>query len=223
MGKGGTFENEIAKQLSLWFTDGQRDDIFGRSDGSGGRFTSRWKKGKTTASQSGDITFIDILGEPLIKIWNIEVKTGYSGKKNVKDADGDAVKIPIYGKAKKGEEKKKQEERTIIGWKTKKSLVMWDILDVIDSHQKTPVIEQMWTQCSRDADLTNCHPILIFRRNSRPSCICMRRAYYLKITEHFGRFPDAYVILNNSMENLMIIPLKKFFEWATPASQILLD
>lgn len=77
MGKGGYFEREIARILSLWWTDGDRDDIFYRSHSSGARFTQRKKSGKDTALQGGDITASDPIGEPLIKAWSIEVKTGY--------------------------------------------------------------------------------------------------------------------------------------------------
>ena len=80
MAKGGSFEREISSVLSLWWSNGTRDDIFGRSDSSGGRFTSRWKNGKSTANMAGDITFTDACGEPLIKAWSIECKTGYGGK-----------------------------------------------------------------------------------------------------------------------------------------------
>lgn len=80
MAKGGSFEREIAKALSLWWSEGERDDIFYRSQASGGRFTSRRKTGKDTALQGGDITCSDPIGEPLIKEFTIECKTGY-GKK----------------------------------------------------------------------------------------------------------------------------------------------
>ena len=85
MSKGGTYEGEIAKLLSKWWTEGERDDIFWRSDASGARFTQRKKSGKDTANQAGDLTFSDSIGEILIKNWNIEIKTGYAGKSKVKD------------------------------------------------------------------------------------------------------------------------------------------
>jgi hypothetical protein len=43
----------------------------------------RRKSGKDTALQGGDITASDPIGEPLIKVWSIECKTGY-GKKTDK-------------------------------------------------------------------------------------------------------------------------------------------
>lgn len=78
--KGGNFEREIAKKLSLWWTNNEREDIFYRSHSSGARFTSRKKAGKDTALQSGDITASDPIGAPLIEKWSIEIKTGYGNK-----------------------------------------------------------------------------------------------------------------------------------------------
>lgn len=75
--KGGGFEREVSSKLSLWFSEGTRDDIFYRSHSSGGRFTMRRKTSKDTAYQSGDITCSDPIGKVLIDNWSIECKTGY--------------------------------------------------------------------------------------------------------------------------------------------------
>lgn len=83
--KGGNFEREISKILSLWFTEGKRDDIFYRSQSSGARATQRNKSKKTTVGQQGDIASTCTEGEQLIKIWSIECKTGYSFKNKLKD------------------------------------------------------------------------------------------------------------------------------------------
>lgn len=76
-GKGSAFERHIAKLLSLWWTDQKRDDIFWRSQTSGARATQRKKAGKTTANQDGDLTAMDICGQPLIDFCSIELKCGY--------------------------------------------------------------------------------------------------------------------------------------------------
>lgn len=78
MAKGGDFEREIAKELSLWWTNGERDDVFWRTDGSGGRATNRFKQGKATANSYGDLTFIDPVGKPFIDQFLLELKRGYS-------------------------------------------------------------------------------------------------------------------------------------------------
>lgn len=76
--KGSAFERAICKQLSLWWTDGQDDDIFWRSSQSGGRATQRAKKGKSTYGSYGDIAAVNPIGEPLLKIFTIELKRGMS-------------------------------------------------------------------------------------------------------------------------------------------------
>jgi hypothetical protein len=72
--KGPAFEREMATAFSLWWTDGERDDIFWRTDGSGGRATNRARKGKTTRYQYGDMTFTDPIGKPLIEYASFEFK-----------------------------------------------------------------------------------------------------------------------------------------------------
>lgn len=74
--KGSNFEREICKKLSLWWTSGSRDDVFWRSQTSGGRATNRWKKGKRTYGSYGDIASVDPIGEPLLRYWTIELKRG---------------------------------------------------------------------------------------------------------------------------------------------------
>ena len=55
--KGGNFERDICKALSLWYTYGEDDNIFWRTSGSGNRATVRTKKGQKTKYDYGDITF----------------------------------------------------------------------------------------------------------------------------------------------------------------------
>lgn len=76
MAKGSAFERDICKQLSRWWTGGKRDDVFWRSSQSGGRATQRMKSGKRTYGSYGDITAVDPIGEPLLKLFTIELKRG---------------------------------------------------------------------------------------------------------------------------------------------------
>ena len=73
--KGSAFEREICKKLSLWFTENERDDIFFRSASSGAMATQRFKKGKTTSGQQGDITSTDPEGIKFINKFSIELKS----------------------------------------------------------------------------------------------------------------------------------------------------
>ena len=75
--KGSSFERKICKKLSLWWSDGKRDDIFYRASGSGARATSRHRKGKETANAEGDVCYTDKEGADLLKIVCIELKCGY--------------------------------------------------------------------------------------------------------------------------------------------------
>lgn len=91
MAKGGSFEREICKLLSSWWTNGERDDVFWRSASSGGRATVRHAKGKSTYGQYGDIQAVDPIGNALTKHITIECKRGYT-----KATFADAVDRPDH-------------------------------------------------------------------------------------------------------------------------------
>lgn len=76
--KGGKFERETCQLLSVWFSGGDIDaDWFWRTAGSGGRSTQRKKKGKSADKGAGDICATDPKGEPLMKVFAMELKRGY--------------------------------------------------------------------------------------------------------------------------------------------------
>jgi hypothetical protein len=75
--KGSAFERCVCKALSIWWTNGARDDVFWRTAGSGARAKSRSKMGQRTFGQYGDIQAIDPIGQPLIDLTIIELKRGY--------------------------------------------------------------------------------------------------------------------------------------------------
>ncbi len=76
--KGSDFERELCVEFSRWWTNGERDDIFWRSSGSGARAKTRGNAGRSTAGQHGDICATDPVGAPLIKLLTIELKRGYN-------------------------------------------------------------------------------------------------------------------------------------------------
>jgi hypothetical protein len=76
--KGSSFEREVCRQLSLWWTSQERDDIFWRASQSGGRATTRAKRGKSTANSAGDVAYLDVIGKPFLDKVCIEIKRGYS-------------------------------------------------------------------------------------------------------------------------------------------------
>lgn len=78
MAKGSSFEREVCRRLSLWWTDGADDDVFWRTSNSGGRATARHRKGKRTQGHHGDVAAVDGRGEALTKLLIIELKRGYN-------------------------------------------------------------------------------------------------------------------------------------------------
>ena len=96
--KGSRFERDICKQLSLWWSHNQTDDIFTRTASSGGRATQRSKKGKSTFGQYGDIQAADPIGQPLINLVTIECKDGYAKDTIAGIVDKTSRHHPMYEK-----------------------------------------------------------------------------------------------------------------------------
>ncbi len=78
MAKGQQGERDVAKDLSLWWTHYEREDIFWRTSGSGARATVRQKTNLKTTNSAGDFCYIDPIGKPLIDLLLIENKVGYT-------------------------------------------------------------------------------------------------------------------------------------------------
>jgi hypothetical protein len=76
--KGTTYERTICQLLSHWWTNDEESSIFWRTATSGGRATSRHKKGQKTRNQVGDICATDPIGQPLLDLVTLELKKGYS-------------------------------------------------------------------------------------------------------------------------------------------------
>jgi hypothetical protein len=217
MAKGGNFENEVCKQLSLAYSKGTRDDLFARTDGSGGKATRRRKKGLETANATGDIGIADVIGKPLIDSWGIECKAGYS--KKIKSKYGIEF-TRCFKKHTKTEQKwfssigerdkwlhqigpKISDVKELSGIKERD--IPWDILDLIDSQQKKTQLEDFWDQCTRDAKLTNRIPVLIFRRNNRSPCIAFS-------TNDFDEWVNCLCLIpdNNKLDYIYISKLNIF-------------
>jgi hypothetical protein len=56
--KGAAFERDTCRRLSLWLSQGQRDDLLWRSAMSGGAATLQYRKDKINLTQSGDVSAI---------------------------------------------------------------------------------------------------------------------------------------------------------------------
>jgi hypothetical protein len=77
-GKGSAWERTVCAKLSLWWSEGDRDDLFWRTGGSGGRANVRGQRGRRTHGQHGDICATHPSAEPLIDLLTVELKRGYS-------------------------------------------------------------------------------------------------------------------------------------------------
>lgn len=106
MSKGADYEREICKRLSRWWTYDSRDDVFWRSSQSGGRATVRFRKGQTTAGSYGDICALDPIGEPLLKVFTVELKRGEYVKHpgDLLDCSGSEDCHPFLGAIKQARE-----------------------------------------------------------------------------------------------------------------------
>jgi hypothetical protein len=72
--KGSAFERTVCKQLSLWVSGGESDDLFWRSAMSGGRATVGRKSGVHRDKHAGDITATSPAGHTLTDYWYVECK-----------------------------------------------------------------------------------------------------------------------------------------------------
>lgn len=95
--KGSSYEREICKLLSMWWSNNERDDIFWRTSISGGRAKTRQKAGKKTFGQYGDIQATDPIGQPLIDLCLIEIKRGYGLASCMDEMDRKGKKESIWG------------------------------------------------------------------------------------------------------------------------------
>jgi hypothetical protein len=96
--KGPDFEREFCPKLSLWWTQDQpepSDSVFWRTANSGGRATTRRRKGLQSNGQYGDVGTSDPAGLPLLRLVTIELKKGYNQHSchNILDQPGDKVQM----------------------------------------------------------------------------------------------------------------------------------
>lgn len=71
--KGGAFERDVCRKLSLWVSGGKQSDLFWRSAMSGGRATVARNRGESVR-QAGDITAVAPEGHILTDKYYVECK-----------------------------------------------------------------------------------------------------------------------------------------------------
>ncbi len=72
--KGGSYERDIAKRLSLWVSNDERVDLFRRTHSSGAIATISYKKGQLASRMDGDIMSTHESTEIVSKRLSIECK-----------------------------------------------------------------------------------------------------------------------------------------------------
>jgi hypothetical protein len=169
--KGGEYEREISKQLSLWVSKGKRDDLIWRTSASGGRATTRSKKKLETAYAYGDLTFTDPKAKLLFDLTVIEAKRGYTNtSRRIKQADIQDIvtkikhDLPVAKAC-------SLVQRSFS--KAKKSGGI-DLLDIIDHDKKETSIMKFIEQAGKDSIKAKVPYFwLILRRDGRKSTIVL--------------------------------------------------
>jgi hypothetical protein len=184
MGKGDQFERDQSRLLSLWFTDGERDDIFWR------RRVRRTRESPDGKHQLGDLASDDPVGFPLTKLFNIELKSGYSKSrkgKTVKNIPWDLLDIIDYGEGRS---------------KRDPNFVLLDF----------------WKQTSLDAELSGRIPLLIFHRDYHSAVVCVEMNTLLLIEDHVGlpKFPTVWLNLSDYGTRLVFVREEFFLSWLRP-------
>lgn len=182
--KGASFEREICKKLSLWFTEGEDLDAFWRTKNSGGRATVRNKrKQNVVLEEYGDLQSDSDNGKVFCQFFCCELKTGYATKtKNIKG------------------------QTNINNWS------LMDHLDG-NKNQKTYQLFEFWKQVTRDAELSKRIPLLFFRRLRKKPCIVLPENFNAFIIEKIKKLiniPHIKVINNQQYCNLIVYNLDAF-------------
>lgn len=81
--KGGQYERELSRDISLWMSHGKNDNCVWRSSNSGGRATVRAKTGKETKEHASDFSAVNKIGRMFLRRFTPELKRGYNAKGNV--------------------------------------------------------------------------------------------------------------------------------------------
>jgi hypothetical protein len=204
--KGGQFEREICKVLSLWWSDDKREDLFWRTAGSGARATVRRKQGKKTADATADVMATHESSKPLTRVCCFELKRGFSSKHKIvknKKTKKQSVKKVAYG------------------------LEVLSILDKQPKH-KEPVLIEWWKKLEYERKATKRRfSFLIFRRDAKQACIVMSYKTFEFLCKRNGVFDGRILSIHfsqleksskiaRSNESLCIIKLDDFLNWCQP-------
>lgn len=212
MGKGGEFEREISKFLSLWWTNGDRDDVFWRTSASGARATVRAAVFKQTNYEYGDITFTDPVGKALLDLMIIEAKRGYTNTSR-KLKKEDLVKVATIR-----DPKKKVKAIQAMVSRTKKGGGV-DLLDVIDSKivlDKQTLVDWIYKGEVDRAQAGAPYFMVIFRRDNHLMSVVTPCHLQAVFEEHQGRLRSNSLVLTMANNDYFITDGESYFDWLQP-------
>lgn len=210
MSKGGGFERSIAKQISLWFSNGKQDDLFYRTAGSGGRATQRAKAGRLTVRAYGDIKAETKEAEVITDCFCFELKKGYTvtGRVNKGDLYAACDSRNVF-----------KDVQKVIS-KTKKKSEKISVLDFIDSAKQEPLLIKWWKKAEETTKLANSkYTLIIFQRDSKAPCVMFSMELLDKI--HLlmgGEIIDRLItIMHDSLQSeLVLVSFRNFFDRLKP-------
>lgn len=226
-GKGSGFERELAKQLSLWWSHGDRDDLIWRTSQSGGRATQRAKRAVRTKYGYGDLTFTDPAAKPLFDLLVISAKRGYTNTSKPlqkKDIDRACSRIAKVVDSATYEERARKIMSNLFS-STKKSGGI-DLLDAIDKPDKKGNALNSWVaDCFRDTELAQVpYWLLIFRRDGGKACCVIQQELHLELARLNNRTTlqdfGAYTLTtcNRLGIKFVLVALDDFLQWCQPES-----
>lgn len=183
MGKGGDNERKSCRYLSLWWSDGKDPDIFWRNRT---RITTKGK-GKY---QLGDVVALKAVGDPLVQVFNIELKTGYSvskKKKGFRNVPWDLLELVDFQGTKED--------------LSKKQIIIF------------------WEQASRDAKISERIPLLIFKRDYHREVVGITDQDLYLLEDENGPFKESNLVFvpkEKERSVLIFIRMEEFFNWLSP-------
>jgi hypothetical protein len=216
-GKGSGFERDISKQLSLWWSGGERDDLMWRTSQSGGRATQRAKQAVRTKYGYGDLTFTDPIAKPLFDLLVISAKRGYThtsrplSKEMLNNFCNKVGKSASY----------LRKETSKLFSKTKKAGGI-DLLDFIDRPKKKNVLDSWIKECYRDRELASVtYWLLIFRRDGAEACCVMPEEFHKELAKDIRmtikEFGACSLTFTNSIGSQnRLVSLADFLNWCNP-------
>lgn len=198
MGKGADWERETAKLLSLWWTEGDADDVIYRTSASGARATQRRKSGKGTTNSAGDLGFTDDVAKPLFQFMTMECKRGYT---TVKDK-ATGKRVPATP----------SQSINILYWLDRPVTT------------KPPLLYQWWHKLSHDRRASGSHwQAIIFRRTGKRKTIMMEYEMFSQLCQYQDNYTDMAITISLPFANhpwpeerYTFLDLEYFLEWLTP-------